>query len=276
VSIYHFLLSFIYLAKQAHNKWYQSRVPATMAEGTRYAQLADSVAANRQETSQLAATIAANRQETASHSELLKTVLEKLGNLSNFVNTLVANSQNQNPIQNSVAQGTPNRENNGEKNKESQGEKSRENQGETSGVPKTEQSGYIEGGVHTRLVKLDFPRFDGSEPINWILKAQQFYSYNQTPEHQKVSIAAFHMEGRALPWYHWLMDAGYVGGWEDFVSALKTRFAPSTFDDPVGAFTKLKQFSTAEDYQTQFEILSNKIQGLSEEFKVSSFLSGLK
>jgi hypothetical protein len=72
------------------------------------------------------------------------------------------------------------------------------------------------------------------------------------------------------------MDSGYIGGWEDFVSALKTRFAPSAFDDPVGAFTKLKQSSAVEDYQTQFEILSNKIPGLTEEFKVSTFLSGLK
>jgi hypothetical protein len=84
------------------------------------------------------------------------------------------------------------------------------------------------------------------------------------------------MEGRALIWYNWLMDLGYARGWEDFVSALKTRFSPSAFDDPVGAFTKLKQTSTVEDYQTQFEILSNKIQGLSEEFKVSTFLSGLR
>jgi hypothetical protein len=96
------------------------------------------------------------------------------------------------------------------------------------------------------------------------------------------------MEGRALTWYHWLIDARYAGGWEDFVSALRTRFSPSAFDDPVtrfspsafddpvGAFTKLKQTSNVEDYQTQFEILSNKIQGLSEEFKVSTFLSGLR
>jgi hypothetical protein len=84
------------------------------------------------------------------------------------------------------------------------------------------------------------------------------------------------MEGRALIWYNWLMDSGYVGGWEDFISALKTRFAPFAFDDPVGAFTKLKQTSIVEDYQTQFEILSNKIQGLSEEFKVSIFLSGFR
>jgi len=41
----------------------------------------------------------------------------------------------------------------------------RENSGENSYVEK-------EGGVHTRPLKLDFPRFDGAEPNNWILKAQ--------------------------------------------------------------------------------------------------------
>jgi hypothetical protein len=84
------------------------------------------------------------------------------------------------------------------------------------------------------------------------------------------------MEGRALTWYNWLTDSGYTGGWEDFASALKTRFAPSVFDDPVGTFTTLKQTTTVEDFQNRFEILSNRIQGLSEDFKVNTFLSGLK
>jgi hypothetical protein len=30
------------------------------------------------------------------------------------------------------------------------------------------------------------------------------------------------------------------GGWDDLVSALKTRFTPAAFDDPIGVFTKLK------------------------------------
>jgi len=139
-----------------------------------------------------------------------------------------------------------------------------------------EMLSYNEGGLQTRTLKLNFPRFDGTNPMNWILKAQQFYNYNRTPEQQKVSFVAFHTEGKALIWYNWLMDSGYAGGWKDFVSALKTRFAPSAFDDPIGIFTKLKQTSTVEDFQTQFEILSNRIQGLSEEFKVSTFLSGLR
>lgn len=84
------------------------------------------------------------------------------------------------------------------------------------------------------------------------------------------------MEGKAISWYHWLMDSGPVRSWEDFVVALKVRFSPSAFDDPVGDFTKLKQSSSVEEYQSHFEILSIRITGLREEFRVNTFLSGLK
>lgn len=58
--------------------------------------------------------------------------------------------------------------------------------------------------------------------------------------------------------------------------ALKIRCAPSAYDDPMGAFTKLQQTSTVDEYQSQFEVLSNRIPGLTEEFRVSTFVSGLK
>jgi methyl coenzyme M reductase subunit D len=72
------------------------------------------------------------------------------------------------------------------------------------------------------------------------------------------------------------MESGTVRSWEEFVVALKIRFAPSNYDDPVGAFTKLQQTSTVDEYQSQFEVLSNRILGLTEDFRVSSFVSGLK
>lgn len=58
--------------------------------------------------------------------------------------------------------------------------------------------------------------------------------------------------------------------------ALKIKFAPSAYDDPVEAFTKLQQTSTMDGYQSQYEVLSNRIPGLTEEFRVSNFISGLK
>ena len=44
----------------------------------------------------------------------------------------------------------------------------------------------------------------------------------------------------------------------------------------MGTFTKFRQIGSVEEYQTTFEILSYKINGMSEEFRISTFLSGLK
>lgn len=72
------------------------------------------------------------------------------------------------------------------------------------------------------------------------------------------------------------MESSPVASWEDFIVALRTRFRPSAYEDPVGAFTKLRQTGSVKEYQTNFEILSNKIAGVSEEFKISTFFSGLR
>ena len=70
------------------------------------------------------------------------------------------------------------------------------------------------------------------------------------------------MEGKALSWFGWLKDSGPVGSWDDFTTALMIRFGPSTYEDPIGTFTKSRQTTTVEEYQTEFEVLSNKIKGL--------------
>ena len=44
----------------------------------------------------------------------------------------------------------------------------------------------------------------------------------------------------------------------------------------MGTFPKLRQTGSVEEYQTTFEILSNKINRVSEEFCIHTFLSGLK
>jgi len=42
------------------------------------------------------------------------------------------------------------------------------------------------------------PRFDGTEPQGWIFKINQFFEYHGTPELDKLIMASFYMEGRAL------------------------------------------------------------------------------
>ena len=47
-------------------------------------------------------------------------------------------------------------------------------------------------------LKLDVPRFDGTDPVGWIFKITQFFSYHRTPEAQRITIASFYLDGPTL------------------------------------------------------------------------------
>lgn len=84
------------------------------------------------------------------------------------------------------------------------------------------------------------------------------------------------MEGRALTWFQDLDESSMLPDWESFVRALWVRFGPSCCDDPMKALTWLRQTSTVEEYKLQFEVLSDRLRGLSDPYKLSCFLSGFK
>ncbi|KAI4318180.1 hypothetical protein L6164_025983 [Bauhinia variegata] len=125
-------------------------------------------------------------------------------------------------------------------------------------------------------MKLELPKFDGSEPLGWIFKITQFFEYHKTPVEQRLKLASFAMEGDALAWYQWMFSNGQLLSWEIFLRALELRFAPSDFEDPIGTLFKLTQTSTVMNYQSQFESLANRITGLPPSSYLSCFISGLK
>jgi len=129
---------------------------------------------------------------------------------------------------------------------------------------------------HPSSIKLELPRFDGSDPLGWIFKIKQFFEFHNIPEDQRLRLASFYMEGEALTWYQWMHSNNQLLSWPMFLHALELRFAPSHYDDPKGALFKLCQTTSVKDYQTAFENLANRITGLPSEFYLSCFISGLK
>ncbi|KAF5472135.1 hypothetical protein F2P56_008875 [Juglans regia] len=127
-----------------------------------------------------------------------------------------------------------------------------------------------------RGIKLDFPRFRGGNPSPWIYRANQYFLYHQVPPGQRIFIASFHMDDEALIWFQDASEAGTFLSWEDFIKVVQIRFRSTPYDDPMESLTRLKQVSTVNDYKSEFEILSNRIRGLSEKNKLSCFLSGLR
>eukprot|EP00256_Glycine_max_P065521 XP_025980116.1 uncharacterized protein K02A2.6-like [Glycine max] len=124
-------------------------------------------------------------------------------------------------------------------------------------------------------MKLDIPRFDGTDPCGWVFKINQYFQYHATPEHERLTIVAFYMEGRALAWFQWMTSNGQLTSWPSFLHALQTRFAATTYEDPTGSLFKLTQTGTVAQYLSDFEDLANRIVGLPAQFLLSCFISGL-
>ncbi|OMO53426.1 Retrotransposon gag protein [Corchorus olitorius] len=84
------------------------------------------------------------------------------------------------------------------------------------------------------------------------------------------------MQGDALTWFQWMHKNNQLLDWNSFTRALELQFGPSSFQNPQAALFKLKQFGIVAQYQREFEIVANRVSGLTEEHLLNYFVSGLK
>jgi uncharacterized coiled-coil protein SlyX len=132
-------------------------------------------------------------------------------------------------------------------------------------------------GLLTKGLKIDLFKYDGTEdPSGWTLLADQYFLLHQIPPAQRLLYASFHLKGATLQYYKYLQHAGELNDWVSFIQALEKRFGPTEYEDPEGELSKLRQTSTVAAYQSQFENLAQRIDGLLDRFLTRTFISGLK
>ncbi|KAH9649104.1 retrotrans gag domain-containing protein [Citrus sinensis] len=127
-----------------------------------------------------------------------------------------------------------------------------------------------------RSMKMDIPKFNGSDPTGWDFCINKFFDLHGTPDNLRLRIASFHMEGRVAAWYQWMKANNLLTTWQSFFVNLKNRFGASMYKDHQGNLSKLTQTSTATDFQSAFEELMNNVTGISEPLLISFFITGLK
>lgn len=62
-------------------------------------------------------------------------------------------------------------------------------------TPSSSFGGYSHNSHHQSTsprVKIDFPKFDGTDPLNWIFKAEQYFSFYETADLQRIVLASVH------------------------------------------------------------------------------------
>ncbi|XP_011078981.1 uncharacterized protein LOC105162605 [Sesamum indicum] len=123
--------------------------------------------------------------------------------------------------------------------------------------------------------KIHLQLFDGSNPLDWLFHADQFFAYYAVPPKLRLRRISCYMSGDALAWFQWMHNNGLLSTWQEFVSALELRFGPSSYENHRQALFKLRQSGSIVDYQREFEQLCNRVVGLSPETVLDCFLSGL-
>ena len=91
-----------------------------------------------------------------------------------------------------------------------------------------------------------------------------------------MQLASFHLEEDALQWHRWLSKFWGHLTWAEFSQAVLHHFGPTDYEDPSEALTRLRQIATVSTYQTEFEKLSQRIDGLPENYLVGCFIAGLR
>ncbi|XP_028794470.1 uncharacterized protein LOC114750095 [Neltuma alba] len=129
---------------------------------------------------------------------------------------------------------------------------------------------------HSKQVKVDFPKFGGTDPSHWIFRAEQYFEYYGTPEPHKLVLAAINMEGDVVPWFQLLQKTKVIHNWASLTRAVETEYGPSLLEKPRSKLFKLMHTGLVEDYCREFMALANRTEGISDDALIDCFTSGLK
>lgn len=128
--------------------------------------------------------------------------------------------------------------------------------------------------------KFDFPKFDGTNPRDWVRKCEHYFLLHKIEDSQKVYLASVHFDDKVEPWFFDYQQGKTNIPWESFVMDLCVQFEDVAHDSHVDSFNKLSQTTTVEDYFDQFERLKTHMlahnPNLTENYFVLSFIKGLK
>ncbi|XP_057803459.1 uncharacterized protein LOC131018771 [Salvia miltiorrhiza] len=130
--------------------------------------------------------------------------------------------------------------------------------------------------------RIDFPKFNGTNPRGWILKCNTYFKLTAAmPDENMIQLSVHNFEGKAL---QWLQNFGcenlFSITWEQFMDVVAARFEDLNEGMIVMEFKNLKQVGTYEEYVEKFEelraclLLSNRMT-YSEEYSSASFISGI-
>ena len=88
--------------------------------------------------------------------------------------------------------------------------------------------------------KIDFPYFNGDNPLGWIRQVNKYFQLAQVPEECKIDLALTYFIGRADNWIRSAQLENCAIPWKEFCRLLCDRFTDSSIYEILEKFHSVK------------------------------------
>ena len=76
-------------------------------------------------------------------------------------------------------------------------------------------------GLKTHYIpKIDMKKFDGKDPVTWILQMEQYFDLHYVKHTQKVCFATLYLEPNKFVWYLWICSRKPLVTWSIFMEEI--------------------------------------------------------
>jgi hypothetical protein len=132
-------------------------------------------------------------------------------------------------------------------------------------------------GLKTNHVpKIDMRKFDGKDPITWILQMEQFFDLHNVPHTQKVQISSLYLEPNQFVWYRWLFSCKSLVTWTIFMEEMIAHYEDTRRNAFFIQLINLKKKGLVIEKIENFQRLDMKVKDIPDENLIDVFIGTLR
>ena len=115
------------------------------------------------------------------------------------------------------------------------------------------------GWKNHHIPKMDMRKFDGKDPVTWILQMEQYFDLNNVQNTQKVCIATLYLEQNTFVWYRWLFSRKKIVTWSIFTEEMIAHYEDTKSNTFFSQLINLKQKGSVAEHIKDFQKLNIRV-----------------
>jgi hypothetical protein len=132
------------------------------------------------------------------------------------------------------------------------------------------------GLKRNHVPKIDMRKFDGKDPITWIVHMEQLFDLHNVPHTQKLRIASLYLEPNQFVWYRWLCSRKSLVTWTIFTEEMTAHYENTRSNTFFSQLINLKKKGSITEHIDNFQRLNTKLIDIPDEHLIDAFIGTLK